>query len=320
MVAFRGSPSEDSLTDTLASIEARTTAGSEKRRSSRVPLAVPITVSGVDALGEPFREITTTLSVSCNGCKYRSKNYVQRDSLVTIEVAHPNPKLSPRVVRGRARWVQRPRNLREQYEIGLELVVSGNIWGLNSPPPDWFPHPDDEAASAAEQEESAVESVATALANDPSSVAAADFGASEQSSRAAETKPSVSAHTFEEIDLSGAIGFTPEESDPAPVDLNARLQETIATSLKSLVDRMAEAAALDMASRIAAVVDEARTACGTAAEEFEAKIRGVLDQALKPQQIDALSASVEKRAKKRARKASKKKARLADDADSGSRP
>jgi hypothetical protein len=307
------------LTDTLASIEARSTPGSEKRRSSRIPLAVPITVSGVDALGEPFRELTTTLSVSCNGCKYRSKNYVQRDSLVTLEVAHPNPKLSPRIVRGRARWVQRPRNLREQYEIGLELVVSGNIWGLDSPPPDWFPHPDDEAASAAQQDESGAEVTSRALATDPSGIAAADFETSAESSDASATK--LSTHTFEEIDLSGAIGFTPEEPEPksAPVDLNARLQETVATSLKSMVDRMAEAAALDIATRIAAVVDEAREACGTAAEEFEAKLREALGVALDPEQAGDVAASAEKQAKRRARKASRKKARQAEDADSGSR-
>jgi hypothetical protein len=310
------------LTDTLTSIEPTSTPGSEKRRSSRVPLAVPITVSGVDALGEPFRELTTTLSVSCNGCKYKSKNYVQRDSLVTVELAHTNPRLSPRVVRGRARWVQRPRNLREQYEIGLELVVSGNIWGLQPPPPDWFPHPDDEVPGTA-QPEDAAEIAPIALTADPSGVAASDFETQDEPADATGTKRSVSAHTFEEIDLSGAIGFTPEESEPAPppgpIDFNTRLQETIATSLKSMVDRMAEAAALDIATRIAAVVDEARAACDTAGEEFEEKIRGALDAALDPEQANALADSIEKQAKRRARKASKRKARQAEDADSGSR-
>ena len=306
------------MTDTLASIEAQSTSGPEKRRSSRIPAAIPITVSGVDALGEPFREITTTLSVSCNGCKYRSKNYVQRDSLVTLELAHSNPRLSPRVVRGRARWVQRPRNLREQYEIGLELIVSGNIWGLPSPPPDWFPHPDDIAAELELQQEAAhaveAASTSTALETEASEDPAAD-----DSAEAAETgRPSAS---FEEIDISGAIGFTPEEAEPtppepaappAPVDLNTRLRETVAVSLKTMVDRIAEAAALDMATRIASVVDEARAACGTASEEFETKIRAAIDDALHPREVEAVSAVVEKQGKKRARKPSKKKAKQSD--------
>jgi hypothetical protein len=315
------------LTDTLASLEARSTAGSEKRRSSRVPAAIPITVSGVDALGEPFRELTTTLSVSCNGCKYRSKNYVQRDSLVTLEVTHPNPRLSPRVVKGRARWVQRPRNLREQYEIGLELVVSGNIWGLTSPPPDWFPHPDDEALPQSQDEiceaasESAAETTATATATTSlvAAVASEGLDAPDDPADALLTKQSLSA--FEEIDIPGAIGFSPEESEPTPagVDLKERLQEAVAMSLRAMVDRLAEAAALDMAARIAAVIDEARAACLMATEEFEGKIRGALDEALNQKQVEALTVSVEKETKKRARKLSRKKTRQAQPGETGSR-
>jgi len=300
------------LTDTLTSVEATGTAGSEKRRSSRVPLTVPITVSGVDALGEPFRELTTTLSVSCNGCKYKSKNYVQRDSLVTIEVTHTNPRLSPRVVKGRARWVQRPRNLREQYEIGLEFVVSGNVWGLKSPPPDWFPHPDDEV----EQHEAAAHA-AQELAAEIAAAEGTDIEALEEAA-AIEAKRSIPPVAFEEIDISGAIGFTPEESEPAPapapapIDPYAQLKETIAVSLKAMVQHIAETAAQDIAARIAVVLDEARSACGTATEEFEEKVREALEEALSPEQIDAQMASAERQGKKRARKAARKKAKQAD--------
>jgi hypothetical protein len=302
------------LTDTLASIEAGSTSGSEKRRSSRVPAAIPITVSGVDALGEPFRELTSTLSVSCNGCKYKSKNYVQRDSLVTVEITHLNPRLSPRVVKGRARWVQRPRNLREQYEIGLEFVVSGNVWGIASAPPDWFPHPDDEVPPHEAAAEAAQELAAE--------IAAAEGTDSETLREAAaiEAKRSIPPVAFEEIDISGAIGFTPEEeSSPAPVDLNARLQETIATSLKAMVNRMAEEAAQHIATRIARVVDEAREACGMAANEFEEEIREALDDALSQEDLEALTSSAEKQSKKRARKAAKKKARQSGNADTAGR-
>jgi hypothetical protein len=297
------------VTDTLESIEASGTAGSEKRRSSRIPLVVPITVSGVDALGEPFRELTTTLSVSCNGCKYKSKNYVQRDSLVSIEVTHPNPRLSPRVVRGRARWVQRPRNLRDQYEVGLEFIVSGNVWGLDPPPPDWFPHPDDEVPQHDEAAEAAQR-----LAAEMSAATGADFETLDEAAAAA--KRSLSPVAFEEIDISGAIGFSPEEAEstPPPVDLNAQLQETIAASLQTMVDRIAEAAALDIAARIASAIDEARAACGMAADDFEDKVRDALDEALSPEEVDAQEAPAEKQNKKRARKA-KKKTRQTEDAE-----
>lgn len=305
------------MADTLTSVEPIGTPGSEKRRSSRVPLTVPITVSGVDALGEPFRELTTTLSVSCNGCKYKSKNYVQRDSLVTIEVTHSNPRLSPRVVKGRARWVQRPRNLREQYEIGLEFVVSGNVWGLQSPPPDWFPHPDDEV-----QQHEAAAHAAQELAAEIAAAEGTDIEALEEAA-AIEAKRSIPPVAFEEIDISGAIGFTPEESEPtsapAAIDPYAQLKETIAVSLKAMVQRIAETAARDIAARIAVVLDEARAACGTATEEFEERVREALDEALSPEQIDAQMISAEKQGKKRARKAARKKAKQADAEESDGR-
>jgi hypothetical protein len=305
-------PSEVILTDTLASIESGSTSGSEKRRSSRVPAAIPITVSGVDALGEAFRELTTTLSISCNGCKYKSKNYVQRDSLVTLEITHPNPRFSPRVIRGRARWVQRPRNLREQYEIGLEFVVSGNVWGLQSPPPDWFPHPDDEAL---QQEESAGAPQGSGAPIAATS-AAEDLETLEDATAVMRSK---SAVEIEEIDISGAIGFSPEESEPAPADLNARLQQTIAASLKTMVEGMAEEAAQDIEARIAVMIDEVRAACGIVTEEIEAKVRAALGEALNPEQLEALAEPVEKPGKKRARKSSRKKSRQAGDADADGR-
>jgi hypothetical protein len=115
----------------------------QKRRSTRITQAVPITVTGVDALGQPFKERTTTVMVNCHGCKYQSKHYVPKNSMVTLEVPRPTPGLPPRSVQGRVIWVQRPRTVRELFQIGLEFEVAGNIWGIAFPPEDWVPHPDD---------------------------------------------------------------------------------------------------------------------------------------------------------------------------------
>jgi hypothetical protein len=115
----------------------------QKRRSTRITQAVPITVTGVDALGQPFKERTTTVMVNCHGCKYQSKHYVPKNSMVTLEVPRTTPGLPPRSVQGRVIWVQRPRTVRELFQIGLEFEVAGNIWGIAFPPEDWVAHPDD---------------------------------------------------------------------------------------------------------------------------------------------------------------------------------
>ena len=110
----------------------------QKRRTSRIEQAVPLTVLGVDALGRPFQERTSTLIVNCHGCRYQSKHYVLKNMWVTLEVPHPEMGHEPRSVRGRVMWIQRPRTVRELFQVGVELEAGGNLWGIAFPPADWF--------------------------------------------------------------------------------------------------------------------------------------------------------------------------------------
>jgi len=112
--------------------------------------AVPITVTGVDALGQPFKERTTTVMVNCHGCKYQSKHYVPKNSIVTLEVPRPEAG-QKRTTQGRVVWVQRPRTVRELFQIGLEFEVAGNVWGIAFPPEDWVTSLDDAGAGSSAQ-------------------------------------------------------------------------------------------------------------------------------------------------------------------------
>jgi gas vesicle protein len=118
--------------------------GSEKRRSTRVMHSASITVKGTDALGRPFRETTKTVMVNCYGCKYQSAHYPAPSSTAILEVHHADPRRTARVVPGRIIWVQRPRNYRALYHVGIEFEVPGNVWDIAVPPEDWFPCPEDE--------------------------------------------------------------------------------------------------------------------------------------------------------------------------------
>jgi hypothetical protein len=136
----------------------------KKRRSTRIVQAVPLTVTGVDALGRPFQERTSTLFINCHGSRYQSKHYVLKNMWVTLEVPHPETGREPRSVRARVTWIQRPRTVRELFQIGVELEIPGNIWGIAFPPEDWFPFPEgalpeipSPAAEAQPQSESAPE-------------------------------------------------------------------------------------------------------------------------------------------------------------------
>jgi hypothetical protein len=113
-----------------------------KRRSTRIVQAVPLVVTGVDALGRPFVERTSSLILNCHGCRYQSKHYVLKNMWVTLEVPHPESGQLPRTVRGRVAWIQRPRTVRQLFQVALELEVSGNVWGIAFPPEDWFAFPE----------------------------------------------------------------------------------------------------------------------------------------------------------------------------------
>lgn len=120
-----------------------------KRRSTRIMQAVPLAVTGVDALGRPFTERTSTLIINCHGCRYQSKHYVLKNMWVTLEVPHPETGQPPRAVRGRVAWIQRPRTVRQLFQVALELEVPGNTWGIAFPPPDWFAPSESKRVSSA---------------------------------------------------------------------------------------------------------------------------------------------------------------------------
>jgi hypothetical protein len=141
--------------------------GAQKRRSTRIVQAVPVTVTGVDALGQPFKERTTTVMVNCHGCKYQSKHYVPKNSTVTLEIPRPEAGAPRRTLVGRVIWVQRPRAVRELFQIGLEFEIAGNVWGIAFPPDDWFPVPGEEPEAAVAPEAAAPELKPTPVESKP---------------------------------------------------------------------------------------------------------------------------------------------------------
>jgi hypothetical protein len=128
----------DETSEMVSESAANTSSELRKRRSTRIVQAVPLVVTGVDALGRPFVERTSSLIVNCHGCRYQSKHYVLKNMWVTMEIPHPETGQPPRTVRGRVAWIQRPRTVRQLFQVALELEVSGNVWGIAFPPEDWL--------------------------------------------------------------------------------------------------------------------------------------------------------------------------------------
>src|SRR5574337_1231800 len=88
----QGSSLPGELSEAVAQTTAQTTPELRKRRSTRIVQAVPLVVTGVDALGRPFQERTSTLIINCHGCRFQSKHYVLKNMWVNLEIPNPEPR------------------------------------------------------------------------------------------------------------------------------------------------------------------------------------------------------------------------------------
>ncbi|HEX5482257.1 MAG TPA: hypothetical protein VFZ08_06485 [Terriglobia bacterium] len=103
-----------------------------RRRSTRLSIAVPVTISGQNTRGEMYREETRTVVVNRQGACISTAQRLAPDLELTIE----NPPLRI-AVRGRIIHVSDPAPDGDSNEIGVELVESKNVWGIQYPPADW---------------------------------------------------------------------------------------------------------------------------------------------------------------------------------------
>lgn len=288
-------------------------AGAQKRRSTRIVQAVPITVSGVDALGQPFKERTTTVMVNCHGCKYQSKHYVPKNSAVTLEIPRTEPSQAPRSISGRVIWVQRPRAVRELFQIGVEFETAGNVWGIAFPPDDWFPVPGEEPVAQAPAQAtpstvkpivppSGATEIAANAANAPAQISASPAGppaenkihvvppstsVQEAQLAAARQTAKMVAEAKETLDKSmrrGAQTAINEEMVVVRQQLDAQLHEAVERAIKLSMERVSESAVKRVvqqaAERTAAIVEEARKAGDVSAANLDAKIRAAVDGAV----------------------------------------
>jgi hypothetical protein len=296
--------------------------GAENRRSTRIVHAVPITIRGMDALGQAFEEFTSTVTVNCNGCKYESKHYVPKDSKLTIEIRGSERGVPSRKFPARVVWVQRPRTYREIFHIALEFEVSGNIWNIKSPPKDWFPHPEDEelvVPVSAEPDEPEPFPLPLAASLEEESESAAYMQPSVHSVSAVATLREVEVaeplvhlaplqQRSSELDAARRMLRTTVEAAMAEdmtllrQRLESQLQQSVQGIVESFADRIADhvlkAVAERATERTAAVVAEARETFPGNVEELDAKIALAAREAVSPPQKSSRKPPGAKRARK----------------------
>ena len=103
-----------------------------RRRSQRVMLSLPVTVSGKTAQG-PFTENVHTTVINANGALIGLKARLAKDQLVRLKSATHPEEQECRVI-----WVGPTTEGKTQ--CGLEFTKPvAKFWGIAFPPPDWSP-------------------------------------------------------------------------------------------------------------------------------------------------------------------------------------
>ncbi|HEY0704407.1 MAG TPA: hypothetical protein VGD60_16660 [Candidatus Acidoferrales bacterium] len=106
----------------------------ERRRSERAFESLPLVVRGVDLLGQPFEERTTTLAFNSHGCRYSSTHHLPRNCWVTLELpAAGKTQRDSEPLRARVAWVQRPHSIRDFFQIAVELETPADVWKAGAP-------------------------------------------------------------------------------------------------------------------------------------------------------------------------------------------
>lgn len=113
------------------------------RRSQRVPLKVPIVVSGQCRYRIPFYQETRTVLASAHGALILLRTNVTIGQLLTLRNVRTQQERDCRVVS----ILQKPAG---PSEIGVEFLRPyPRFWNLSSPPPDWSSVAQELAALAA---------------------------------------------------------------------------------------------------------------------------------------------------------------------------
>jgi hypothetical protein len=101
------------------------------RRSTRLPLEVPVLITSLDA-ASPFSERCSTTLVNAHGCGLIVPHALAQGVQVRLEIVSAKRHTTARVAE-----VVPLGGDPETWLIGLELEVPGNFWGIEYAPTDW---------------------------------------------------------------------------------------------------------------------------------------------------------------------------------------
>ncbi len=229
----------------------------ERRRSERLSESLPVIVRGIDLLGQPFEERTSTLDLNLHGCRYSSKHHLPKNTWVTLELPETSRR-SNRLVNMRARvaWVQRPHSIREFFQVAVELERPANIWALGAPPENW-----------------ALTALSDEGAESPRSHGEFRTTQETEAGPAVAVPLNISALMGNPMkDMTGSSGLVPEHDAALSIESSAAANSPLLRELRSELERQAKEAIADATEQarqeILRSVEEAEQERAAAGEGF----------------------------------------------------
>lgn len=105
---------------------------SEKRRSTRIALRVPLRVIGTDNAGKSFTEETSSLIVNAHGGLVTLKQKLNRGQLVRVVNRQNGTEQECKVV------IHEQADAPDEFAVGLEFTTPrSDFWPVAFPPDDW---------------------------------------------------------------------------------------------------------------------------------------------------------------------------------------
>ena len=103
-----------------------------ERRSTRISIAIPLTITGEDTAGVKFKEKARTVVINKQGAKISTYHNLALGADLTVE-----NQLLGRSAHATVVWLGEKRAPRGPMEIGIQLSEAQNLWGIELPPEDW---------------------------------------------------------------------------------------------------------------------------------------------------------------------------------------
>jgi hypothetical protein len=102
------------------------------RRSTRLSISIPVTISGVDANGQAYSEDVRTVIINKHGGKIATTRHLTMGTEILIE----NHAMGL-VAKASVAWLSENSSAGDLHQVGVQLLDAQNIWGIAFPPDDW---------------------------------------------------------------------------------------------------------------------------------------------------------------------------------------